>query len=230
MNSSIVAIGGGEIKSGATAEIDRYIVELCGKPSPTILFLPTASHDAGGCINVVSRVYRQLGCHFSSLLLYRDPNALSSAAEKFDAADIIYVGGGDTAAMLQCFDERGITERLKSAYLGGGKVLCGLSAGAICWFSYGYSDCFAGEHTTFSEVPALGFIDAVCCPHYDEPGRDSFDSYLAGSNKTGIAIENQSALVLSGDRFSALGNGVWRLDSGSKTRLTGEPLPRGELI
>ena len=230
MTSSIVAIGGGEIKTGATADIDRRIVELSGRPDPTILFLPTASHDAGGYINVVSRTYRRLGCHFSSLLLYRDPNALSSADEKFDAADIIYIGGGDTAAMLQCFDERGITERLKSAYLGGGKVLCGLSAGAICWFSEGYSDCFSVSGTDFSSVPALGFIDAVCCPHYDEPGRDGFDRFMAGSPRVGIAIENRSALVLSDDRVSALGNGVWRLAHGSKTRLSGEWLPRGEVI
>ena len=230
MESSIVAIGGGEIKSGATAEIDRYIVELTGKSDPTILFLPTASHDAGGYINVVSRTYRRLGCHFSSLLLYRDPNALSSADEKFAEADIIYIGGGDTSAMLQCFDDRGITERLKSAYARGGKVLCGLSAGAICWFTYGYSDCFAGGGTAFSEIPALGFIDAVCCPHYDEPGRDSFDGFISKSQKVGIAIENRSALVLSGGRFSAVGNAVWRIGPGSKTRLSGDWLPPGEIL
>ncbi len=39
----IVAIGGGELRLGETKAIDQYIVGLCGKESPKLMFLPTAS-------------------------------------------------------------------------------------------------------------------------------------------------------------------------------------------
>lgn len=220
--SSIVAIGGGEIKTGATAEIDRFIVELSGKENPSLLFLPTASHDAGGYINVVSRTYRRLGCKFSTLLLYRDVGADQTAAQKIADADIIYVGGGDTLKMLNEWDKRGVSAMLKSAYSGGNKIMCGLSAGAICWFSYGYSDsCPTPDEIKFSEVPALGLIDAVCCPHYDEPGREGFDGYIAACRRTGIAIENQSALVVRGNEATAIGKRAWRIDTSGKQPIAG---------
>jgi len=43
---NIVAIGGGMIGVGETLPIDRFIVELAGRKSPRLLFLPTASGDA----------------------------------------------------------------------------------------------------------------------------------------------------------------------------------------
>lgn len=43
-----VAIGGGEISTSETYEIDQTIVDLTNKKSPKVLFIPTASMDAEG--------------------------------------------------------------------------------------------------------------------------------------------------------------------------------------
>ena len=57
----IVAIGGGEIKDGETLNIDKFIVSLSGKERPSLLFIPTASHDAEEYIGTVKEASSGIG-------------------------------------------------------------------------------------------------------------------------------------------------------------------------
>ena len=57
-------------------------------------------------------------------------------------SDIIYVGGGNTKSMLAVFREWRLDQFLISAYQSG-KILAGVSAGAICWFNQGVTDSWA---------------------------------------------------------------------------------------
>ena len=43
--------------------------------------------------------------------------------------------------------------------------MCGVSAGAICWFEYGITDSWKDE---LKIIDCLGFVQGSCCPHYDE--------------------------------------------------------------
>ena len=45
-----------------------------------------------------------------------------------------------------------------------GIILCGLSAGLICWFEEGVTDSIPGKLTT---LRCLGFLPGSNCPHYD---------------------------------------------------------------
>jgi dipeptidase E len=47
--------------------------------------------------------------------------------------DVVYVGGGNTANMLAVWRMHGMDEALRAAWEQG-VVLCGSSAGMICWF------------------------------------------------------------------------------------------------
>ena len=49
------------------------------------------------------------------------------------AQDIVYVGGGNTANMLAVWRVHGLDTILREAYESG-VLLCGISAGACCWF------------------------------------------------------------------------------------------------
>ncbi len=80
-----------------------------------------------------------------------------------DDSDIIYVGGGNTKSMIAVFKEWGIDKMLFKAYKEG-KVLSGVSAGAICWFDKGITDSWAKE---LKILDCLDFLPGVCCPHYD---------------------------------------------------------------
>lgn len=193
----IVAIGGGEIKYGETEKIDKYIVSLSNKENPRLLFIPTASRDAEGYIQVVKEKYGQLGCTVDDLCVVTNTYEDSCIREKILGSDIIYVGGGDTVRMMEKWKEHKIDVYLKEAY-DKGIVLSGLSAGSICWFVFGHSDSdsFINKgQWDYIRAYGLGLIPAAHCPHYDEEGRQSFDQMMQCEKMPGIALENNTALV-----------------------------------
>ena len=65
--------------------------------------------------------------------------------------------------MLAVWREWKLDELLLKAY-NRGAVLCGVSAGAICWFEKGITDSWASN---LNIMDCMGFIDGCCCPHYD---------------------------------------------------------------
>lgn len=46
---------------------------------------------------------------------------------------IVAIGGGDTLNMIKLWKENGFDKVLRNAWKNG-KVMCGVSAGANCWF------------------------------------------------------------------------------------------------
>ena len=66
--------------------------------------------------------------------------------------------------MLAVWKEWEIDQLLKYAYQEG-KIMSGVSAGAICWFEKGVTDSWDNE---LRMLDCLGFIQGNCCPHYDE--------------------------------------------------------------
>lgn len=143
---TIVVIGGGELIELETLEIDRKVVQLTQKAKPKALFIPTASSDAPGYCDTFSKVYGDiLGCETSNLLLVSQTYTHDEITDLITAADLIYVGGGNTRKMLEIWKNTGVDTLLKEAY-SSGTVLTGLSAGSICWFEYGHSDSEAFDN------------------------------------------------------------------------------------
>lgn len=60
------------------------------------------------------------------------------------SSDLVYVGGGNTANLLAMWRVHGVDRALHDAW-SDGVVLCGVSAGAICWFEAGVTDSFGPE-------------------------------------------------------------------------------------
>lgn len=194
----IVAVGGGEVLTNETYEIDKYIVEAARKDNPNLLFIPTASNDAEPYIDTISKLYVDLGCEVDSLRLCRQEMTVDEAKRKIEWADIIYVGGGNTEFMMDKWREYRVDQFLLDAYRQN-KVLSGLSAGSICWFIAGHSDSefISGvENPKHKWVKGLGLIPYLHCPHYDEEDRNfHFDNFYLGQITEAIAIENQVAIV-----------------------------------
>lgn len=193
----IVAIAGGDLTS--TRALNKYAIQLSGQSNPHVLFVGTASRDAEGYIENITKEYTSLGCEIQALCLI----SRSYSDEEIDSllswADIIYVGGGDTIFMMETWKRYGLDVKLKNIYEKDLAVLTGISAGAICWFTCGHSDseyfknesnwkyCWANE--------MLGIFHMAYCPHYEEEGRDSFDKMLKEKNMPGLAMESDTAFV-----------------------------------
>ncbi len=198
MTKRIVAIGGGEIKNKTTIEVDKviagYIKERAAGGRGCALFLGTASHDSMPYFNSFRKTYTSVFDIKAEvgLLVYGEMDSDAIRA-KFEKADCVYVGGGDTKFMLDLWQERGIDKMLADAYERG-VILCGLSAGAVCWFENAYTDydILRGQSGEYKVLPALGFLKGLACPHYDE--RPEFDE-VAKKYSPSYAIGNDSAIV-----------------------------------
>lgn len=140
MPKTIVAIGGGEIRTRGTAPIDREIIRLSNKKNPKLLFIPTASSDSESYWKHVQEHFGTfLKCKTDVLFLIKERPAKAQIRKKILSADVIYVGGGNTLQMMRLWRRLGVDRLLISAYENG-TVLSGISAGSICWFDSGHSD------------------------------------------------------------------------------------------
>ena len=201
MDKTIIAVGGGEIREKTTLIIDEYIASLAkkraGERRARALFIGTASHDFMPYFNSFRKTYTSVFDLKAdvALTIFR-PSEYSRLKEKFLAADMIYVGGGDTAFMINSWKESGLDLLIKDAYERG-VIISGLSAGAICWFEKMYTDSemISGGGTEYKIMDALGYLPGLACPHYDERVKD-FDEELIKIGGRALAIENDCACVI----------------------------------
>ncbi len=209
MGKAIVAIGGGEIRTRGTTDIDREIIRLSNRDHPRILFIPTASSDSEKyCRHFAEHFGNFLKCKTEVLFLIDAPPSAEEIERKIFSADIVYVGGGNTLYMMRVWRRLGVNRLLRAAYADG-IVLAGISAGAICWFDSGHSDSMSFYNPgqwKYINVKGLGLIGGVQCPHYNSmtrgvPRRKAFREMIRKIGGTGIALENNCAIEFLDDRF-----------------------------
>lgn len=160
----IVAIGGG----GFSVEDyglwqERYLLSLVrpGRERPKVLFVATASGDRELYQLRFLRAFSKLDCEPDCLAFFPfDMKRDYAAAVK--EADLVFVGGGNTVAMVAVWREFGFDVALREAYEGG-TVLAGISAGANCWFERYVTDSVPGGGVR----EGLGLLPGTFCPHLD---------------------------------------------------------------
>jgi dipeptidase E len=210
--TTIVAIGGGELKDLETLPIDRHIVKLSGRKRPKVLFIPTASNDALGYWETFQDVYgKRLGCETDALFLVRGKLSKKEIEAKILSSDIVYVGGGNTLRMLRLWRKTGTDSVLRKAYQKG-VIMAGLSAGAICWFRYGSSDSrrfskSGKRQDVLMRVSGLGLAPFTVSPHHvrEKEKRDpGMGAVMARTPGVGLALDDNTALILRDDRYEVV--------------------------
>ena len=217
----IVAIGGGELRERTTMKIDEYIAKLAkehaGENRANALFIPTASHDYMPYYNTFHKVYTGT---FNiktdvALTVFKEVD-MEKMRVKFEKADMIYVGGGDTVFMIEHWKKTGLLPLIKDAYERG-VILAGLSAGAICWFSDIYTDSAAalGEGDKYAMFEGLNWIKGKISPHYGARMLD-FDKIVCYNLGCAYGIEDDAALVIEdGEIVGSVSSGgkAWQITS-----------------
>ncbi len=101
--------------------------------------------------------------------------------------DLIYVGGGNVLSMLGAWRAHGLDAILRKAWRRG-IVLCGPSAGSLCWFEQALS----AFHGAPRPVRGLGLLPYSNCVHYDaEPARRAeYHRAVADGMRSGFAVED----------------------------------------
>jgi peptidase E len=196
----IVAFGGGgfSMESGNPL-LDDYVLGLTRRRRPRVCFLPSASGDADHYIVRFYRAFPASRCEASHISLFRREQGPEDLREHLLSQDLIYVGGGSVISLLGVWRAHGIDEILREAWEAG-VVLCGLSAGSLCWFR----EVVTGFHGAPRRVEGLGLLPFSNCVHY-EPGSERRAAYLdfvRAGMCSGYAAEDGAALHFVGTELS----------------------------
>jgi peptidase E len=193
----IVAFGGGGFSMEAGNPLmDDYVLGLVDRERPRVCFLPSASGDADHYIVRFFRHFPAGRCEPSHVSLFRRERGIGGdLREHLLSQDIIYVGGGSVISLLGVWQAHGVDELLREAWMRG-TVLCGLSAGSLCWFAEGVT-AFHGAPEPCAGLGLLPYSNAV---HYDgEPDRrGAYHRFLAEGMRPGYACRDGAALHFRG--------------------------------
>jgi dipeptidase E len=234
----ILALGGGGFSMERDGSLlDDFVLTLTGAVRPRVCFIPTASGDAD---HYVVRFYRRFSdsCRASHVSLFRRERCLGGVEDDLAghllAQDLIYVGGGNVVSMLGAWSAHGLDRILRAAWRRG-VVLCGPSAGSLCWFREGLS----AFHGAPRAVSGLGLLPYSNCVHYDaEPERrHRYHEQIAAGMRAGFAAEDRVALHFRGRSLTRVvssrpGACAYRVSAGARgvreTRLEAWYLGEGE--
>ncbi len=209
MQKKAVIIGGGEIgRKGTdyeTKNIDKEIVALANRESPNFLFIGFANvNHIESYFRVIKRNYRNLGCNCKTILK-KQLDERELILERFNNADIIYIGGGNTLELMRILKKYDMVSLIEEAY-NSGKVICGLSAGAIAICKYGCSDSRKYKEFKLTKVTGIGLVNLLVCPHYNLEGRqEELERIMKKTRKIkGVGLKNLQALKIVDDNISII--------------------------
>ncbi len=180
--------------------LDEHVLALSGAKSPKVCFLPTASGDADHYVVRFYRAFPATRCQPSHISLFRRETGVGDPRAHLLAQDVIYAGGGSLVSLLGTWRAHGLDRALHDAWRSG-VLLCGGSAGSLCWFSQAVSGFHEGPPRRLDGLGFLPFSNAV---HYnDEPGRrTAFLDAVADGMAPGYGVGDAAALHFVGTELT----------------------------
>lgn len=187
--------------------LDDYVLALARDGAagirPRVCFLPTASGDADHYICRFYRHFPAVSCETSHVSLFRREQGvlpeLRDLRNHLLAQDLLYVGGGSVVSLLGVWAAHGLDGMLREAWEQG-VVLCGPSAGSLCWFAEGIT-AFHGDPVA---VRGLGLLPWSNSVHYDgaHSRRAEYHRALLDGMRPGYACEDGAALHFVGQELA----------------------------
>jgi peptidase E len=227
----ILCLGGHEFSRRRGNEAIAEFMLALTTPRPRVCLLPTASGDAEAQI-AAFRAALGGRCEVSHLSLFRLEHEPVSVREHLLSQDLIYVGGGSMVNLLAIWQAHGIDRILLEAWERG-TVLCGQSAGAMCWFEQGISRSLGGALA----VPGLGIVPGALAVHYhrDRDRREALFAAARAGARPAYGVDDGAGLLIRGTEVVAAvsglaGAGAWSVEATagsavSEVALDPAPLP-----
>ena len=205
-----LVIVGGAMRDEAIVE--RFI-DLAGGPDAPIVIVPTAG-DAAEYDQYWSgtRQFREAGARNLTVLHTRDPKVADSDAfvKPLTTARGVFFGGGRHWRLADAYLNTR-TQRELQGVLDRGGVLGGTSAGATILGSFMVrGDTKGNELMIGDHIVGFGFVkNAAIDQHLLRRNRqfDLIDVIAKHPELLGIGIDEDTAIVVEGDRFDVIGQG-----------------------
>lgn len=197
--SYFYAIGGANYDKKESLKIDLDIIKETKKESPRVLLIAIASYDNDKKIEQFKNYYESLNTKVVVLYTADMDNTKEEILWQMQYADVIYFTGGVTSKLvtfIRVYKLRDDLIRLCKQ----GKIIAGVSAGAIMMFDSGFGDkdayLYNLETVNHNFVDGSGIFDGVFCPHYQKDGLLVFNDEVKRFPLNGYALENGSALKI----------------------------------
>jgi len=205
------------------ASIRTALVDLLGKPiaESSALFIPTATYAMGG----PASAWRMITGHASTPLCelgwksmgVLELTALPSIDEEHwlpavQETDALLVGGGDVFYLGYWMQQSGLANLLPSLREA---VYVGVSAGSLVMGPQ-IGEYFEGWKPPDGGDNALGMVDFSLFPHLDNENMPDFsmagaEEWAAGLRVPGYAIDDQTAIKVTGGTVEVVSEGHWKL-------------------
>lgn len=180
--------------------LDDFVLGLTGEERPRVCFLPTASGDADHYVVRFYRAFSSGRCEPSHISLFRRETGVGDPRAHLLSQDLIYVGGGSLVSLLGTWQAHGIDDALREAWEAG-VILCGGSAGALCWFTHALSGFHEGPER---QIESLGLLPWSCAVHYHEEAgrRESYLDAVGDGMPSGYGAGDSAALHFVGTELA----------------------------
>ncbi len=205
---SLVIVGG----AMQDPAIVKRFIELAGGPDAPIVIIPTASEDDEHYDNYWSglKQWRDNGANNLTVLHTRDRKVADSEAfvKPIKTARGVFFGGGRQWRLADAYSNT-LTQKEIQGVLNRGGVVGGSSAGAAILSSFMVrgdtktNTIMIGDHTA-----GMGFLkNAAVDIHVLRRNRqfDMLEVLDAHPELLGISIDEDTAIVVEGDRFDVIG-------------------------
>jgi cyanophycinase len=219
---TLVIIGGHEDHDG-----DRVILKEVASlvPNGRLVLATIASHEPDGYLEKYQRSFGELGIKDVIELYVND--RLEAAHEKkisaLEDVSAVFFSGGDQLRIASQIGDTPVEQRVRQIYDRGGLV-AGTSAGASVMSDTMLVKGSSGESHRIGDLhmaPGLGLVrDVIIDQHFAERGRFGrlFGAVAHNPRELGLGIDENTAIILAGDRFEVIGSGcVYVIDGAGVT-------------
>ena len=171
MKQPVFLLAGGRPRGrDTTDQLIRSVLDESGKDSPSIAYTGTASGDDSNFFSRMAGMLKMSGAGTITHAVIAPNNAdLNKARDILQAADIIFVGGGDVDGGMRVLKKKNMLPFLEELYQQG-KVFFGTSAGAIMlakeWVRWTDPD----DPDSAEIFPCLNYAPVICDCHDEEGG------------------------------------------------------------
>ncbi len=135
---------------------------LTGSTRPRVCLVLTASGDADAYYAMLYECFNAVGCDVTQLRLFPQPTA--APEERLLGSDLVWVGGGSVANLLELWRLHGVDTAMRAAWEAG-VILAGVSAGSLCWHVGGTTDSYGP--TLRPVTNGLALVPYANGVHYD---------------------------------------------------------------
>ncbi len=197
--------------------------------SPTVAYSGTASGDDKNFFRFIAGELTQAGADKVTHAIIAPEGAdLKKAQSVLEAADIVFISGGDVEAGMDVLREKNMLGFLEKLYRQG-KPFFGISAGAIMladrWVRWRDPD----DDSSAELFPCLGFAPIICDTHDEQAGWEELQAALKlvkeGGRGYGLAT-GSGIKVFTDGKVEALGGTVYQyIHRGGKVERIEDVLP-----